>query len=89
MKIELKKFGTTLTSRQTGREAYNAIQPVLAETSNGEPIEIDFSEVVTFSPSWADEFITPLQEQYGDRVLLLDTDNPAVHATMSLLREIQ
>lgn len=89
MKISLHKFGTTLTSRQAGREAYNAIRPSLFELKPEEHIEIDFYDVVTFSPSWADEFLTPIKKQFKDRVILKETDNPSVIATMELLASIQ
>jgi hypothetical protein len=89
MTIILNKFGTTLTSRQAGREAYNAIRPLLSEVKSDENIEIDFVGVVTFSPSWADEFLTPMKDQFKDRMILKETDNPSVIATMELLDSIQ
>lgn len=88
MKLELQKFGTTLTSRQSGLEAYNAIRPSLSDVKPNEKLEIDFDGVVTFTPSWADEFVTRLKEQFGDRLILLETDNPSVKATMELLESI-
>jgi|SRR3989344_7775427 len=87
MKIELKKFGTTLVSRQTGREAFSAFAPTLKDFT-GERIEVDFEGVITFSPSWGDEFLTPLFHKYGDKVTLLNTKNPSVQATLSLLEKI-
>ena len=89
MNIILNKFGTTLTSRQTGREAYNAIRPLLSEVKSDENIEIDFIGVVTFSPSWADEFLTPMKDQFKNRMILKKTDNPSVIATMELLDSIR
>jgi len=50
MKIELKKFGTTLISRQAGSEAFKAFQPTLQGIKPGEELEIDFSGILTFSP---------------------------------------
>jgi len=88
MKIELKKFGNILTSRQDGREALAALNPQLQNLSENEKIEIDFEGVVTFTPSWADEFITKLVEQFGDRVVLNKTNNPSVKATMDLLKRL-
>jgi hypothetical protein len=88
MIIQLKKFGTTLLSRQLGKEAYSAFQPNLKSISDNEIIEVDFEGVNTFSPSWGDEFITPIWEKYNDRVILKNTENPSVQATLSLLEEI-
>jgi hypothetical protein len=88
MHIELKKFGTTLISRQSGKEAFSAFQSIIAGIAKDEIVEIDFDGVVTFSPSWGDEFLTPLLNQFGDRLLLLPTNNPSVKLTISLLEDI-
>lgn len=88
MRVEIKKFGTTLTSRQAGSEAYKAFQPTLRSLAEDEVLEIDFADVLTFSPSWGDEFLTPLLEQFGKRLLLLPSDNLSVQATIRLLEEI-
>ena len=42
MIIKLNKFGTTLTSRQDGKEAYNAFRSTLESMPKNEKIEIDF-----------------------------------------------
>ena len=88
MNIELKKFGTTLTSRQSGKEAFAAFQNTLESVSEEENIVIDFTGVITFSPSWGDEFITPIYEKYGDRLALKNTANSSVQATLKLLESI-
>ena len=88
MRIALKKFGTTLTSRQAGSEALKAFQSQLRDTATDEHVEVDFDGVLTISPSWADEFLTPLIQQFKDRVRLLPSDNLSVQATMHLLQEI-
>lgn len=88
MNVELKKFGTTLISRQAGKEAFAAFQTTLANIKSDEIIEINFEGVITFSPSWGDEFLTPLINQFGDRVVLLQTTNPSVKITIELLEEI-
>ncbi len=87
MIIELKKFGTTLISRQTGKEAFLAFQPALKNVKNDEAVEIDFAGVLTFSPSWGDEFLTPLLEKYGEKLLLKNTSNPSVKVTLEMLQE--
>ena len=89
MRIELKKFGTTLISRQTGSEAFKAFQPTLRKVKPGESLELDFAGVLTFSPSWGDEFLTPLWDTFGDKLVLLTTDNMSVQATLKLLQEIK
>lgn len=87
MIIKLKKFGTTLISRQTGREAFSALQPLLRDVKNDENVEIDFDGVLTFSPSWGDEFLTPLLHTYGDNLVLKNTGNPSVQATLEILEK--
>ena len=89
MRIELKKFGTTLISRQAGKEALAAFQSVLARAKPDEILEVDFDGVITFSPSWGDEFLTPLLNQFGDRFVLLPSDNPSVRITVELLEKTQ
>lgn len=88
MIIELKKFGTTLISRQTGREAFSALRALLRDIKNNENIEINFDGVLTFSPSWGDEFLTPLLNIYSDKLVLKNTDNPSVLATLEMLEKI-
>jgi len=87
MKLQLKKFGDLLTSRQDGREALLAIESQLQNLPEDEKIELDFDGVITFTPSWADEFVTKLIERFGDRVVLLHTENPSVVTTLDILKK--
>jgi len=87
MIIELKKFGTTLISRQAGREAFAAFQPTLQGINPEEKLEINFEGVLTFSPSWGDEFLTPLAQKFGSRLILVTTDNLSVKATLEILEK--
>jgi len=88
MKIELKKFGTTLISRQLGKEAFLAFSPTLRKASAKENLELDFEGVITFSPSWAEEFLRPLVEKYKKRLTLKNTDNVSVKSTLAFLEKI-
>lgn len=88
MKLQLEKFGKTLISRELGSEAFKAFQTILRELSDTEELEINFSGVLTLSPSWADEFLSPLLNQLGDRLVLLLSDNLSVQATLKILREV-
>lgn len=87
MKLQLEKFGKTLIFRELGSEAFKAFQSTLREFSKDEELEIDFSGVLTLSPSWADEFLSPLLNQLGDKLTLLPSDNLSVHATLKILQE--
>jgi len=86
MNIELKKFGTTLVSRPAGREAWLAFQPTLNEVKLGEKIIVDFNGVIVLTPSWADEFLTPLRLKFKEKVELINTSNPSVQATLLILK---
>ena len=70
-----------------GSEAFKALQPTLRELPKEEELEIDFFGVLTLSPSWADEFLSPLLNQFGDKLILLPSDNLSVHATLKILQE--
>lgn len=87
MIIELNKFGTTLTSRQIGKESLAAFTPTLNEITKDEKVYVDFSGVNTFSPSWGDEFLTQLFKRFGSRLILKQTDNPSVKTTIAILEE--
>ena len=89
MNIELKKYGTTLVFRDRGEEAYKALLSTLVEPPETENTVIDFSGVATFSPSWGDEFLTPLSKKYGARLLLKNANNPSVKATINTLTEVK
>lgn len=88
MTIQLNKFGVTLTSRPNGKESYSAFLPELRSIAPEEKIMIDFEGVNTFSPSWADEFVTPIQKEFGGKLFLKNTVNLSVKATIKLLEQI-
>jgi len=85
MIIELKKFGTTLVSRPSGKEAWLAFQPVLNSILDNEKMLVDFADILVLTPSWADEFLTPLRMRFGEKVTLKNTDNASVKATLAIL----
>ncbi len=86
MLIKLNKFDHLLNSRQLGKEALAAINPQLPK-NNTEDLIIDFEGVSTFSPSWGDEFLSPLQEKYKNKLFLKNTSNPSVKASLEILEE--
>ena len=88
MTIFLKKFGTTLNGRQFGKESFAAFESSLREIKDDEEVIVDFEGVVTFTPSWADEFLGPLFNRFGERLVLENTENPSVQATLKLLGKI-
>lgn len=79
------KFGTVLTSRPAGKEAYLAAKAYSLPKNNEEKIEVDFSGVEVLAPSWADEFITPMLKEFPNRVVLLPADNSSVKASLEII----
>ena len=80
--IQLKKFGKVLVSRPAGLEAFNAIRPSLDLAM---PVWIDFTEVLTVTPSWLDEFLTNLADYTDGKVELLSTSNASVLAVLPFI----
>ena len=87
MIIKLEKFGKILLFRENGKKAFLDIQPILKKLKENENIEIDFTGIRTFTPSWGDEFLTPLLKEYGERLILGDTSNPSVIAVLGILEK--
>ena len=87
MTIELKKFGNMLISRPAGKEALLVARAYTLPKDASEPIAFDFLGVDVLAPSWADEFLTPLLDLLGKRLILMPTDNLSVHATLKILQE--
>lgn len=86
MKIEMKKFGELLISRPLGKDAYLTTKAYLLSGTVTEPILLDFEDVKVLSPSWGDEFISPLVRQYGKKVQFAHMENPSVKATLEILQ---
>ncbi len=88
MLIEMRKIGIKLDSRPSGREAFLALQPTVREMKDGETLTLDFLGIDLLTPSFADEFVTPLVETYGERVHLLHAQsNASVRETLAFLAE--
>lgn len=76
-----------LVSRPAGREAFLALSAYgLRDIPRSEPLEIDFEGVHVLTPSWADEVVTKLAQEFSS-VQLLHTENASVQATLKTLRE--
>ncbi|MBU1124332.1 STAS-like domain-containing protein [Patescibacteria group bacterium] len=85
----MKKFGSVLNSRPAGHEALLAISPHLTEKKDGEELAIDFKGVDVLTPSFADEFITPLVMEHNKNELRLTNTqkNITVRKTLAFLAE--
>lgn len=87
MEVFLKNFGTTLLFRPSGNEAFKIFEPSLADLQETDNLTVDFDGVITFSPSWGDEFLTVLAKRYGNRFFLRNTENPSVQASLRTLED--
>ena len=88
MIIDMRKIGPKLDARPNGREAFLALQPTIRELKHDEPLILDFADIQLLTPSFADEFVTPLVEEYGSRLELLNTKlNASVRETLAFLAE--
>ncbi len=85
MRLELKKFGTNLSSRPAGKEAYLVARAYSFPQNKEEVIEVDFSGVDVLTPSWADEFITPLMRERPGKAILLPSTNASVKAALEII----
>lgn len=88
MIVKIPKFGAVLTSRTAGKEAYAAFLPTLSSVKESGEIIVDFDGVSVFSPSWGDEFLTPLKKKFGNRLTLKNVINPSVVLTISTLERM-
>lgn len=86
MKIEIKKFGEILTSRPAGREAFLVMKSYLKPQNKTEAIELDFEGVKVMTPSWLDEVLQGLIQEYGDRVRCLPSKNPTVIESLKAIQ---
>ena len=85
MIISLSKFGTMLISRQDGREALLAFNSTLRDVGPDEKIEIDFAGVEVLTPSWVDEFLTPIFNSFKNRISLINAQNSSVIESLKIL----
>lgn len=87
MRIDVSKFGKTLISRPAGHDAFLSARAYNIPKDGNEIIELDFSGVQVLTPSWADEFIRGLKEEFGvSRIETIEGDNLSVKTTFETLR---
>ena len=83
MNISISKFGDVLVSRPAGKEAFLMAKAYIFNAlKQDESIVLDFSNVKVLTPSWADEFITGIKENYHTEIQYLNTNNESVAASL-------
>lgn len=86
MRIEMKKFGTLLNSRPAGSEAASRLFQIINGT-NDNKIVIDFDGVEILTPSFADEFLTQIEERYSTAktIKIINTNTKIVKETLKAI----
>ena len=85
MIIPVHKFGEILVSRPAGREHGLIMRSSFRPATTDESIELDFAGVRVVAPSWLDEVLTSLREEYGDRVRCLPSTNASLVESLKTL----
>jgi hypothetical protein len=74
MTIQMLKFNTVLNGRPAAKEAVSRIQQIVNGSAEREDVVLDFAGVEVLTPSYADELLRVLREQYGvDKVEIINT----------------
>lgn len=85
MNIKVKKFGRLLISRPAGKEAFASAYAYIFPKELNE-ITLDFEGIDVLAPSWADEFISGIKNNYKDiKLNFINTENESVKATLNML----
>ncbi|OGN00183.1 MAG: hypothetical protein A3B91_03845 [Candidatus Yanofskybacteria bacterium RIFCSPHIGHO2_02_FULL_41_29] len=88
MIIEFIKFGEDLHGRPQGKDAYDSIIARLGDIRSDEEIIVDFKGLKSCSTSWLDEVLTPLQNRFGDRLVLRNVTNLSAKLSLDVLRDV-
>ena len=87
MKIEMIKFGNLLISRPSGKDAWLAMQATLKTVPPKEQIILTFKGVSVLTPSWMDEFLTPLKGRFK-KIMMTDIESPVIKETIDFLEKL-
>ena len=60
----------------------------MQDVKKGENVIVDFEGVITFTPSWSDEFLNPLIDRFSERLVVKNTENPSVQASLEMLEKV-
>jgi hypothetical protein len=90
MTLELKKFGTILNSRSSGREAILRVKQIInGEKDTADDLVLDFAAVEVVTPSFADEFIRGLRELYPKKEIKIQgaEGNPVLEDVLRIVED--
>lgn len=83
MTLNIHDFGEILMSRPAGKEAFSLAKAyIIGNPAKDETISLDFKDVKVLAPSWADEFITSLKNEFHNPIVCLNTENESVSQSL-------
>lgn len=86
MVVQINKFGDILMSRPAGKDAFLMAKAYILNSINpSEEITLDFSKVKVLTPSWVDEFITGIKNNYKNKIEYTNTNNETVTASLKAI----
>ena len=86
MVVQINKFGDILMSRPAGKDAFLMAKAYILNSINpSEKITLDFSKVKVLTPSWVDEFITGIKNNYKNKIEYTNTNNETVTASLKAI----
>lgn len=88
MILNVSKFGEVLMSRPAGKDAFLIAKAyILTSLTESDDIVLDFNNVKVLTPSWADEFITGIKQNYSNKLIFINTTNEAVAASLKTINK--
>ena len=86
MVVQINKFGDILMSRPAGKDAFLMAKAYILNSINpSEEITLDFSKVKVLTPSWVDEFVTGIKNNYKNKIEYTNTNNETVTASLKAI----
>lgn len=86
MTVHISDFGDVLVSSPAGRDAFLGARAYLFPDAGADTeFTLDFDGVKVLTPSWADEFIQGIKQNYSSHISYVNTDNESVSAVLKML----
>ncbi len=86
-KVFLKAYGTVLVGRKDGTEAFVALERNMRDMPEGEVLFFDFSDIITFAPTWCDEFFGEATIKYPGRIVIDESIGEGLRKPFEVIAE--
>lgn len=83
--IKFKKFGNVLSGREEGKETYKQLNKEIEGLKDNEILIFDLTDVDVLNPSYADETIVSLVQNYPEKIKLEGEISLAVRKSLEAL----